>query len=312
MLIPLRDDNPVTITPVVTYTVMGLCVLLYLLTLDQHAHVAATLGFGYVPARSFHEVMMPAGLSAAPWPLTLLSYQFLHGGFMHLAGNMLYLWIFANNVEEAFGHTRFLAFYLASGVLAALAHALTDTASLSPLVGASGAISGVLGAYLLLHPHARVLCVFSFFVFLSIRVPAYVVIGLWFGWQLLMLLAGGSGNVAWMAHIGGLIAGLGLTLALHRPSTPVRAARPADTHHIESAGGGGYSVGGRWFPRLAEAEAYRRALDDRAPVQMHRQRSEQTAENRIVHNADGSYTYRGRHYASLDEAARALLDESAR
>ena len=314
MLIPLRDDNPTSITPVVTYGVMGLCILLYVFTLGDRAHMAATLGFGYVPARSFHDVVMPAGLATVPWPFTLLTYQFLHGGFMHLAGNMLYLWIFANNVEEAFGHARFLVFYLATGVLAALAHAMTDTASLSPLVGASGAISGVLGAYLLLFPHARVLCVFSFFVFLSIRVPAWAVIGLWFGWQILMLLVGGSSNVAWLAHIGGLIAGLALTFAIRRPGAPATpaAAPPPREHRIQAAAGGGYAVGGRWFPRLAEAEAYRRALDERSAVQVHRRRSDQPEGDRIVHNDDGSYSYRGRRYASLDEAARALLDDGGR
>ena len=145
MLIPLRDDNPTTITPVVTYTVIGACVALWLLTLGEQTHRAVTFGFGYIPVRSFHDAVMPQGVATLPWPLTLLSYQFLHGGFLHLAGNMLYLWIFANNVEEAMGHARFLLFYLATGVFAALAHALTDTASAAPLVGASGAIFGLFG-----------------------------------------------------------------------------------------------------------------------------------------------------------------------
>lgn len=310
MLIPLRDDNPTTITPRVTYAVMGVCIALYLLTLPEQTHRAVTFGFGYIPLRSFHDVQMPQGLATVPWPLTLVTYQFLHGGFLHLAGNMLYLWIFANNIEEAMGHARFAVFYLVTGVLAALAHAMTDTTSVAPLVGASGAISGVLGAYLLLFPHARVLCVFSFFVFFSFRVPAYIVIGVWFGWQVLSLLASGDGGgVAWLAHIGGLLAGLLLARPFCKPHAAGPAPRRSAEHHIESAPGGGYRVAGRWFPLLQEAEAYRRALDEPRPVQVHRRHTD-PSEDRIVHNTDGSFSFKGRRYTSLDEAARALLDDS--
>ncbi len=310
MLIPLRDDNPSTITPVVTYAIMALAIVLYLVTLDGPIRMALSLGFGYIPARTFEDVVMPPGLATVPWPLTLLSYQFLHGGFMHLAGNMLYLWIFANNVEEAMGHARFALFYLLTGVLAALAYAMTDTSSVTPLVGASGAISGILGAYLLLYPHARVLCVFSFFVFWSFRLPAYVVIGVWFGWQALMLLTGGTGNVAWMAHIGGLLAGLLLTPLFTRAR---KSSGRVVAHHIESAPGGGYRVGGRWFPRLAEAEAYRRVLEGGAPVQVYRRPPAVDRQgDHIVHNADGSFSFRGRRYETLDDAAHALLEEAQR
>lgn len=312
MLIPLHDDNPSTITPRVTYAFMALCVVLYVFTLGEPAQFKVSLGFGYIPARSFHDVAMPGDLVTVPWPLTLLSYQFLHGGFMHLAGNMLYLWIFANNVEESMGHARFALFYLATGVFAALAHAMTDTTSISPLVGASGAISGVLGAYLLLYPHARILCVFSFFVFLSFRLPAYAVIGAWFGWQALMLLIGGTGNVAWMAHVGGLLAGMLLTVPFTRSRAAVQTPARSVDHTIESAPGGGYRIADRWFPRLVEAEAYRRLLGQQAPVQVRRPPAGDTHTDRIVHNADGTFSFHGRRYDSLDDAARALLDEKPR
>jgi membrane associated rhomboid family serine protease len=138
--------------------------------------------------------------------------MFLHGGFMHLIGNMLYLWIFGNNIEDAMGHLRFVLFYLVCGVAAAMSHALTDAGSVVPMIGASGAISGVLGAYLLLYPRAHVLVLIPLGFFMRLMyVPAGFVLGLWF---LLQLISGsvsvgqGGGGVAWFAHVGGFLAGM--------------------------------------------------------------------------------------------------------
>jgi membrane associated rhomboid family serine protease len=137
--------------------------------------------------------------------------MFMHGGWMHLIGNMLYLWIFGDNVEDSMGHARFLVFYLLCGIAAVLAQALPDPSSIVPMVGASGAISGVLGAYLLLYPLARVLVVIPLgFILQTMRIPAGIVLLLWFGLQLLSnaMQSAGQGGVAFRAHIGGFVAGM--------------------------------------------------------------------------------------------------------
>jgi membrane associated rhomboid family serine protease len=139
--------------------------------------------------------------------------MFLHGGWMHIIGNMLYLWIFGNNVEDAMGHRRFIVFYLLCGIAAALAQALPNPSSEVPMIGASGAISGVLGAYLLLYPHARVLVVIPIFFYpYTVRIPAGWVLGFWFLMQVASSLSAPEqqGGVAWSAHIGGFVAGMAL------------------------------------------------------------------------------------------------------
>jgi membrane associated rhomboid family serine protease len=143
--------------------------------------------------------------------MTVFTSMFMHGGWMHLIGNMLYLWVFGDNVEDSMGHGRFVVFYLLCGVAAVLAQALPDPSSTIPMVGASGAISGVLGAYLLLYPHARVLVAIPLGFFLhTMRIPAGLVLVLWFGLQLLsnVMAQPGQGGVAFRAHIGGFIAGM--------------------------------------------------------------------------------------------------------
>jgi len=165
---------------------------------------------GIIPAVLFGYVNLEPSLTIIPPMATVFTSMFLHGGWMHLIGNMLYLWIFGNNVEDATGHTRFLLFYLICGVAAVFAQALPDPSSTSPMIGASGAISGVLGAYLLLYPHARVLVVIPFgFYFHPTRLPAAWVLGFWFVMQLLSTLLAGSqqGGVAFRAHLGGFVVG---------------------------------------------------------------------------------------------------------
>ena len=178
--------------------------------------------FGLVPCRLTGACHMAADL---PSPLfTIFSSMFLHGGFFHIAGNMLYLWIFGNNVEDTLGHGRFTLFYLASGAAAAATQTIVGPDSHVPMIGASGAISGVLGAYFLLFPHASVLTLIIFgFFWRIVRIPALLVLGFWMVVQILNGLGsfGAGGGVAWFAHIGGFFAGMGLILLFKpRPRTP--------------------------------------------------------------------------------------------
>jgi membrane associated rhomboid family serine protease len=209
-MIPLRDDNPVRATPVVVIGTIAVCVLVFLwqLTLSANAAQAAVYYLGLIPAVLFGSAELQG--APVPAPLTVLTSMFLHGGLLHLGGNMLYLWIFGDNIEDRLGRGRYIVFYLVCGVAAALAQALPDVSSRTPMIGASGAISGVLGAYLVLYPRANVLVALPLFVvFYTFRVPALVVLGVWFIGQLLSSFAQqGEGGVAFGAHIGGFIAGL--------------------------------------------------------------------------------------------------------
>jgi membrane associated rhomboid family serine protease len=213
VMIPLRDDNPSSSKPVVTIALIVLCVLMFLwqLSLGALGGQRAIYALGVIPAVLLGDVQLPHDLQLVPASATVLTSMFMHGGWMHLIGNMLYLWIFGDNVEDSMGHGRYLVFYLLCGVAAALAQALPDPSSEIPMVGASGAISGVLGAYLLLHPHARVLVAVPFgFILHTMRLPAGLVLVLWFGLQLLsnLMAPGQGGGVAFRAHIGGFIAGM--------------------------------------------------------------------------------------------------------
>ena len=208
-MIPLSDENRTRRTPVVSYALLGAIVLAFLWQLQ--AGNAAVYAFGLIPARLVHGALLPPQLEWAPAWATVFTSMFLHGGWMHLGGNLLYLWIFGDNVEDALGRGRFVAFYLLCGVAAALVQTVSETTSIVPMIGASGAISGVLGAYLRLFPHAQVrVLVPLFIVFYTIRVPAWVVLGLWFLFQLASsaMIQPGQGGVAFFAHIGGFLSGL--------------------------------------------------------------------------------------------------------
>ena len=208
-MIPLSDENRTSRTPVVSYALLGAIVLAFVWQLQ--AGNAAVYAFGLIPARLVHGALLPPQLDWAPAWATVFTSMFLHGGWMHLGGNLLYLWIFGDNVEDALGRGRFVAFYLLCGVAAALVQTVSETTSIIPMIGASGAISGVLGAYLRLFPHARVrVLVPLFIVFYTIRVPAWVVLGLWFLFQLASsaMIQPGQGGVAFFAHIGGFLSGL--------------------------------------------------------------------------------------------------------
>ena len=212
-MFPLRDDIPTRIAPIVTVGLIGACSLAFLwqLSLSDHEFELTIFRLGVIPATLIGGRELPPALHPIPAEFTLLSSMFLHGGWMHLLGNMLYLWIFGNNVEDSMGHLRFVLFYLSCGVVAAFAQAYPDPGSTIPMIGASGAISGVLGAYLLLHPRARVLVLLPLgYLSQLVHLPAMLVLGFWFLLQLLntLLAAPGSGGVAWGAHLGGFVAGM--------------------------------------------------------------------------------------------------------
>jgi membrane associated rhomboid family serine protease len=226
-MIPLKDDVPSSSFPFVTIGLIVLNALVFLYQASigmgsERAAEAFIMEFGAVPCRVTGACAVPGDF---PSPIaTIFTSMFMHGGLFHIAGNMLYLWIFGDNVEDTLGHGRFLLFYLLSGVAAALAQIVMNPDSRVPMVGASGAVSGVLGAYLLLFPYARVLVllIFGFFVRM-VRWPATIVLGFWIVVQFLnglitvSLAAGGAGGgTAWFAHIGGFLAGIVL-LFLMRP-----------------------------------------------------------------------------------------------
>lgn len=211
-MIPLHDDNPTHILPIVTVALIIMCVLIFFWQLAQGMDNPASIyAFGLIPAVLFDARQLPVELAIVPAWATMLTSMFLHGGWMHLIGNMLYLWIFGNNIEDAMGHIRFIMFYVACGLAAALGQAVPNPTSEIPMVGASGAISGVLGAYLLLYPHAKVLVVLPLgFYITTIRLPAGVVLAFWFVFQIInsYLSADQQGGVAWGAHISGFVAGM--------------------------------------------------------------------------------------------------------
>ncbi len=237
-MFPLKDDVPSRTFPFVTIGLIGLNVLvfLYQFSLQFSPEPAALRGaqaflfeFGVIPCRLAGSCGSPADF---PSPVaTLFTSMFVHGGLFHIFGNMLYLWIFGDNVEDTLGHGRFLLFYLASGVAAVLGQTLVNPTSQVPMIGASGAVSGVLGAYLILFPHAGVLTaiIFGFFVRL-VRIPAIFVLGFWIVVQIVNGVVTysvsapggrGEGGVAWFAHVGGFAAGVVL-LFLLRPRAALR------------------------------------------------------------------------------------------
>jgi membrane associated rhomboid family serine protease len=233
MVLPLHDDNPTTTRPYVTVGLMITCTLVYVwqhLLMSEQDALRLAYSLGVVPAFLTGHDTVPTLFDVVPVPLQALTSMFLHGGFLHLAGNMLYLWIFGNNVEEAMGHWRFLLFYVVCGVAAVLAQVLPNPDSVAPMVGASGAISGVLGAYLLLYPRARVLLglPLGFLVVQLGRFPAGWVLAAWFGLQLIMSTINAAhasgqneGGIAFGAHIGGFVAGLLLVTLFKRRDVPL-------------------------------------------------------------------------------------------
>jgi len=212
-LIPLKDDNPTTRTPFVTYAIIAVCVFVFILEIGSNSYNSGKLfySYGLVPAVLTGKAELPSHLAALPAELTLLTSMFMHGGFMHLIGNMLYMWIFADNIEDEIGPVKFFIFYILAGIAAALTQVFMNTDSTIPMIGASGAIGGVLGAYIVNHPKAKVLVLIPLGFFSQIiRVPALFVLGFWFVLQFISssLSSSTGGGVAYGAHIVGFVFGV--------------------------------------------------------------------------------------------------------
>ncbi len=211
-MIPLKDDNPTNSTPIITYIIIGICVVVFLLEISSPNYSSGALfySWGVIPASLVHNLQVPEEIYRVPPMATLITSMFMHGGFMHLIGNMLYMWIFADNIEDELGKTKFIIFYILSGIAAALTQVYMNTESTVPMVGASGAIGGVLGAYIVNHPRAKVLVLIPLGFFTQIiKVPAIFVLGIWFILQFVSSAFSSSsgGGVAYGAHIGGFIFG---------------------------------------------------------------------------------------------------------
>ena len=208
-MIPLKDDNPTSTYPFVTVGLIVINILVYFYEISLGPYFEPFLDlYGAKP-------LFVLSMSAPPeYPapyITIFTSMFLHGGFFHVAGNMLYLWIFGNNIEDSMGHIKFIIFYLLCGIVAVYTFSIINSRSTIPMIGASGAVSGVLGAYIILFPRAKVLTIVPFgFYMQMIKVPAIFVLGFWIIIQIIngMLSGGTKGGVAWFAHIGGFIAGI--------------------------------------------------------------------------------------------------------
>lgn len=213
-MIPLKDDIQTYSLPIITYVILGLNVVIFLYELSLGPHLDSFIKqFGVVP---FH-LFRPTSLFSYA---TLFSSMFIHGSLMHIFGNMLFLWIFADNIEDRFGHIKFLFFYLLCGIAGALLQSIVAPNSTVPMIGASGAISGVLGAYVLLFPKARILALIPFGFFLRVSyLPSIIFLGIWFLYQFIFgifSIGARGGGVAYLAHIGGFITGLLIALLFKR------------------------------------------------------------------------------------------------
>ena len=211
---PLFDNNPTTRTPILSWLIIGTCILVFLWqqSLPPHEVNKTLFLFGFIPSHFIGIKTLPADFAIVPAWATIFTSMFMHGGWMHLGGNMLYLWIFGDNVEESMGRVKFVLFYCLCGAAAALSQMMINPASQIPMVGASGAIAGVLGAYLILHPKAVIRTFFLLIIFVRfINLPAWLVLGIWIGGQFVAVpttLTSDGGGVAYFAHIGGFIAGM--------------------------------------------------------------------------------------------------------
>jgi membrane associated rhomboid family serine protease len=224
MFIPLKDDNQLKRIPAqyVTIALIALSVVVYLaqLAASPRAEDELIYAMGLIPAVFTGTANLPADVDWLPAWATLVTSTVLHADFWHLLFNMLFLWVFGDNVEDALGHTRFLLFYLLCGVAAGLAHVASDPSGVAPMIGASGAISGVLGGYLMLHPRRRIWILL--FYRIPLPVPAWLALGGWIGLQIVNAASAAPDDVvAWWAHIGGFIAGVILIVPLRHKSVPL-------------------------------------------------------------------------------------------
>ena len=226
MFVPVYDDNALTSIrfQFVTLALILINVVVFLLTTTQFCGQVAT-SFALVPDEFFGEGLGPSNpgdrFDALPVPerYTLISYMFLHGDIFHIGGNMLFLWVFGDNVEDAMGHWRFLAFYLLCGIFAGLAHSWMAPDSGIPLIGASGAVAGIVAGYLMLHPKVTVWVLFLRII--PLKVSALLALGLWIAMNFAMALMPEVGPVAWWAHVGGIVAGAVLVVIMKRSDVPL-------------------------------------------------------------------------------------------
>ncbi len=232
MFIPLYDTNRLRRIrrQYVTFGLIALNVAVYLATVvagDVFTN-AAMLGLGFIPSVVYHTAELAPQYVVIPEDLSYVTYSFLHADLVHLGGNMLFLWVFGDNVEDALGHLRYLLFYLACAVGGAIVHGLVAPDSQAPLIGASGAIAGIVTAYLILYPRVKVWILA--FARIPLRIPAYMVLALWIATQFILFLAGGEDQVSWACHVGGIVTGAVLVLVLRRRdilSADGEAAGPA-------------------------------------------------------------------------------------
>lgn len=227
MFLPLHDQNPIRHVkfPYVTYGLLAVNVAVFLiqLAMPNYGFEWFTVEYGMVPIVVRDVVQQP--VAWLPDWANLMTYAFLHADWLHLLSNMLFLWIFGDNIEDALGHLKFLVFYLLCAILAGLAHIAFHFDGTGPLIGASGAVAGVMGAYILLYPHARVFVLFRIVIPIPLPIPALWMLGVWIATQVFYVLVGSQEPVAWWAHLGGVAAGALLAIPFKRREVPLFGGR---------------------------------------------------------------------------------------
>lgn len=228
VFLPLKDDNPLRVISfqymTITLIVINVLVFLWQSSAGEKALIDIAVNAGVIPNSLLGTTKLPPGFGFLPPEGTLITYMFLHGDWWHLIGNMLFLWVFGDNIEDAMGSIRFLFFYLLCGIAAGLAHAYANIGSDAPLIGASGATSGIVGAYLVLYPRVRMWVLA--FMRIPLKIPAYWVILAFIATQVFFILSAIEDNTAWWAHLGGLAAGMVLVIGFRRPGTRLFSGAP--------------------------------------------------------------------------------------
>ena len=223
VFLPIRDDNPLRVIKFQYATLVLIAINLFVFiwqdSLVQTQLVDVAMTGGLIPTVFLNGAKLPVDWSSLPVGATLITYMFLHAGWWHLGGNMLFLWVFGDNVEDAMGPFRFILFYLLCGVAAGLAHSYANPASAGPLIGASGAIGGVVAAYLVLYPRVRMWVLA--FARIPLKIPAYLMVGAWIAFQVFSVYIQDDSDTAWWAHIGGFLSGLVLVFVFKRPGQKV-------------------------------------------------------------------------------------------
>jgi membrane associated rhomboid family serine protease len=234
-LLPLGDENPRRWIghPYFTWGIVGFCVGVFLwqVTQGEDGFTRALYGYGVIPTVLLGPHTLDPQIERVPAWATLITSQFLHGSWLHLGGNMLFLWVFGDNIEDSMGHGRFLVFYLLCGALAGLGFALSDPSGEAPTIGASGAVAGVLGGYIVLHPKVRILVLIGIWL---IRIPAFLVLGIWIGLEILnaLYMKAGESEVAFWAHVVGFFAGAILVCFFKRRAVPLLSRSQEPTLRI--------------------------------------------------------------------------------